>query len=103
MSLAIVCEAKRQAAAEVLLRLLDILGNSRHIKLDIEVLISSAGLGLRNVSDSAVAKSLNVSRAVFSARKIVLMNKLQINPPAHSKSLAARETYKLTNRSNHKA
>lgn len=103
VSLALVSEARRQASGEILLRLLDILGNSKNVRLDIEVLISSAGLGLRDCSDSSIAKSLNVSRAVFSARKIVLMDKLQITPPAHSKSLAAREVYKLTNRSNHKA
>jgi hypothetical protein len=96
----LVVRAKRDMLGELLIRLLCILSSTDNIQLDIEVLISAAGLAIRDVPDSAIAAKYGLMRQTFSARKKALMEKLGMNPPPHSKSLEACETYKDTNRRN---
>lgn len=97
IAIKVINDAKREVMAEVLLKLLLLLSDSKDLKADIELLISASGLGIRTESDSKIAERLGISRQVFSARKQVLLKKLGLTPPAHSKSETACNEYKLTN------
>jgi len=98
----LVVRAKRDMLGELLIRLLCILSESDNVQLDIEVLISAAGLKIRDEPDAAISARYGLMRQTFSARKKALMERLGMSPPPHSKSLEACETYKQTNRRNGK-
>jgi hypothetical protein len=93
-------EVKRQLLAEILVQLLSTLLDSSDIKLDLEILVSAAGIGLREQPDSVIAQRFGMIRQTFSARKKALLKKLNLTPPAHSKSKTACNVYKITNRKN---
>jgi hypothetical protein len=97
---ALVLRAKRDILGELLVRLLVLLSSSENVKYDIEVLISAAGLPIRDEPDSAIAARFGQSRQAFSARRKTLMERLGLTPPPHSKSLKACEAYKDLNRRN---
>lgn len=96
----LVSRAKREMLGELLVRLLVLLSESDNVRLDIEVLISAAGLPIRDEPDSAIAARFGQSRQAFSARRKALMERLGLTPPPHSKSLRACEAYKHQNRRN---
>jgi len=96
----LVVRAKREMMGEILVRLLCVLSGSDNLALDVECLISAAGLKIRDEPDSAVAAKFAQSRQAFSARRKALMERLGLTPPPHSKSLRACETYKHQNRRN---
>ncbi len=98
LAVALFNEQKRELLCELLVKLLALLVDSKDIKLDLNILIAASDLKLVSANDSAVAKSFGISRQTFSARKRALLKKLGMNPPQHSKSAAASEVYKLTNR-----
>jgi hypothetical protein len=98
LSVALFNEKKRELLCELLVKLLALLIDSKDIKLDLNILIAASDLKIVSANDSAVAKSFGISRQTFSARKRALLKKLGMNPPQHSKSAAASEVYKLTNR-----
>jgi hypothetical protein len=85
--------------AEILLKLICLLGDADDIRLQLEVLISASGLSLRNEADSAIAARFGLTRAAFSARKRTVMRELGLQNLS-SKSPAACATYRLTNRKN---
>jgi len=96
----IIAHSRRELLSELLVKLLVVLADSDNLKLDVEILISAAGLPLRDESDSSIAQKFGILRQTFSARKKSLMKKLGLNPPPHSKSESACREYSLGNRRN---
>lgn len=96
----LVNQSERAVMRQLLVRLLIVLGDSKNVRADIELLISCAGLSLRDIPDLEIAAKLGLTRQAFSARKKALMKKLDLAPPAHSKSLSACREYQLSNRKN---
>lgn len=87
--------------SELLLKLLVILKDSDHIRRDISILVSIAGLPIETRPDSQVAKEdFNMTRQTYSARKKQLEKKLNLKPSPASKSEKACNSYKLGNRRN---
>jgi len=91
--------SRMELMGELLIRLLSIFSKSENIRLDIACLISAASLPLESRSDSAVAEQdFHISRQAFSARRKVLMKRLNLQPIMQSKSAEACRTYSLTNK-----
>jgi len=93
-------QSKRELLAELLVKLLALLRDSTDIRLDLEILLSCTDLKLSDEPDSAIAQRHGILRQTYSARKRALLVKLNLPPPAHSKSETACKTYQLTNRKN---